>query len=386
VALIVAAVVVVGAPALRTLAAADRTDLSGRWTFNPNLSHLSKEVGFGMDVVSGPDSVVGGRSRSGGGGTGASAMAAFRESVDDAKRKELLVDEVTSPSPHLTIVQTEAAITFTDDRGRSRTLHPDGREESLALGEVGVATTSRWNAGHLEVRYQVEQNRELRYTYSRTLEPPQLVVQVKFIERGGHDEVTLVYEPSKANEPVASTRTALPEFPKPLAGPPPGAQPPPAPSTLPSPIAPARAPTPVGAPGPDAELRGLATLGLVVEGLDPQPTCGLSEGAVESAVAKDLLDAGFKVRRNSDEDTYVYINIITTNVSPTLCVSRYDAYLYSYTTTTLSYQTTPALVQVSLLHKGGLAGGAPATHADTVLRNVKQYVDEFVSRIRAANR
>ena len=77
---------------------------------------------------------------------------------------------------------------------------------------------------------------------------------------------------------------------------------------------------------------------------------------------------------------------MTASVSPGLCVSRYDAYLYTFTTATLSYQTTPALVQVSLLHKAGIAGGAPGAHAAAVVRNVTQYVDEFVTRIRNANR
>jgi hypothetical protein len=103
-------------------------------------------------------------------------------------------------------------------------------------------------------------------------------------------------------------------------------------------------------------------------------------------VSKSLTDAGFKVRRNSDEDTYVYVNVITTSMSTGFCVSRYDAFLYTYTTAKLSYQETPALVQVSLLHKGGIAGGGAAAHAEAVLRGVRQYVDQFAVRIRDANK
>jgi hypothetical protein len=69
-----------------------------------------------------------------------------------------------------------------------------------------------------------------------------------------------------------------------------------------------------------------------------------------------------------------------------LCVSRYDASLYTHTTTKLSYQETPVLVQVSLLHQGGIAGGAPAAHAQAVVRGVTQYIEQFAARIRAANR
>jgi hypothetical protein len=112
----------------------------------------------------------------------------------------------------------------------------------------------------------------------------------------------------------------------------------------------------------------------------------LSQAAIEAAVSKSLSDAGFTVRRNSDEDTYVYVHIITMNVTAGLCVSRYDASLYTYTTAALSYQPAPVLVQVSLLHKGGLGGGAPAAHGDAIIRNVRQYVDGFVAQIRSANR
>ena len=102
-------------------------------------------------------------------------------------------------------------------------------------------------------------------------------------------------------------------------------------------------------------LAGLGQIGehglfVVVEDLSPQAvTCGLNQGALEAAVSKHLSDAGFSVRRNSDEDTYVYVNVITTSLSNGLCVSRYDAFLYTHTTAKLSYQETPVLVQVSLL-------------------------------------
>jgi hypothetical protein len=138
---------------------------------------------------------------------------------------------------------------------------------------------------------------------------------------------------------------------------------------------------------PDAELKGLTMLGLVVEELSPQAAaCGLRRDAIEAAALKSLTDAGLKVRRNSDEDTYVYVNIITSSLASGLCVSRYDVFLYSYTMATLSHQDTPVLVQVSLLRKGGIAGAAAGTHGDTVVRNVREWIDEFAARIRNANR
>jgi hypothetical protein len=138
---------------------------------------------------------------------------------------------------------------------------------------------------------------------------------------------------------------------------------------------------------PDAELKGLTKLGIVVEELSPQAAaCGLSHGTLETAVSKRLSDAGFKVARNSDEDTYIYVNVITTSLSTGLCVSRYDAFLYTHTTARLSYHDTPVLVQVSLLHKGGITGGVPAAHAEGVLRGLQEYVDQFSTRVHDANK
>ena len=112
----------------------------------------------------------------------------------------------------------------------------------------------------------------------------------------------------------------------------------------------------------------------------------MKQDAIEAAVTKSLTDAGLKVRRNSYEDTYIYVDILTSSLSTGVCVSRYDVFLYSHTTATLSYQRTPALVQVSLLHKGGIAGGAPAAHADGVMRGIKENVDQFAARIRDASK
>ena len=77
---------------------------------------------------------------------------------------------------------------------------------------------------------------------------------------------------------------------------------------------------------------------------------------------------------------------VASSVSAGLCVSRYDAFLYTHTTAKLSYQSTPVLVQVSLLHNGSVAGGPPANHPTAVLRGLQDYVDQFCSRIQAANK
>ncbi len=386
VAMLVAAFAVL-APGRAALAARDRPGLAGRWTLNRQLSQFPTDLGFGMDLMAGAGSRSGGGGsggrRSGGGGGALPASAWLQESEDDVRRRDQLVEEVRTPSAHLTITQTDTAVTITDDRGVSRTFHPNGREESHELDRAGVATIARWDGNSLEVRYKVEQYRELRYSYSRTTDPDRLVVQVRFVESGGHDTVTRVYDPAPANEPASPDRVAAPATVSPPSVPPPVPRLPAAPAGLARSTA---TTAPVVVQGTDAGLKGLTQIGLVVEDLSSQAAaCGLSQAPIEAAVSKSVTDAGLKVLRNSDEDTYLYINVSTTSASSSLCVSRYDVFLYSHTTAVLPYQAKPVLAQVQLLHQGGIAGGSPAAHAQSVMGSIRQYTDEFAKRIRDAN-
>ena len=358
---ILAGTMVVGISRPAPVEAQDKEDLAGRWALNRELSQFPREIGFGVDWLSPTGSsqestTGGGRGRRGSGGGAAGVFPARTESADDAKRVQQLTAEVRKPSATLTVVETPTAVTITDDRGQSRTFHPDAKREILQLDGVPVGVTAKREAGRLVVVYSVEQDRELRYSYSRAASPPQLVVEVQFVERGGGDRVRRVYEPASA--PTSTTETA-----------------------------PVQPPAQAFNQQPGAELKGLTKLGIVVEDLSPQAAaCGLKQSTLETAVSTRLSNAGFKVLPNSDEDTYIYVNVITSSLSNGLCVSRYDAFLYTHTTAKLSYHEMPVLVQVSLLHKGGIAGGAPAAHAEGVLRGVNEYVDQFSSRIRDANK
>jgi len=381
---------VIGIPGPAPAQAQDTSGLAGHWTLKRELSQFPREIGFDADWLptgGGVDSTgSGGRGGRGSGGGSAGAFTARRESEDDAKRVQQLTAEVRNPSTHLTIVETATDVTISDDRKQSRTFHPDSKEDVIQLDGVPVEASAKREAGRLVVLYKVEQGRELRYTYSRTTSPAQLVVDVQFLERGKGDTVRRIYEPTSATEaPAAETAAPAPPATKPAAGPT---------GTMPSESRTGSVPASGDRLGsqafnqrPGAELNGLTKLGVVVEELSSQAAaCGLKQATLEAAVSKQLSDAGFSVARNSDEDTYVYVNVITTSLSTGFCVSRYDVFLYTNTTAALSYQKTPVLVQVSLLHKGGLAGGAPAAHADGVLKGVQGFVDQFATQIRAANK
>lgn len=369
---------------------ADPPNLAGRWTLNKSLSRITDDIGFGMDLVSGGDPT-------GRGETGTTPASVFRESADDAARREHLVNEVRHPPEELRITQTEESVIIAGDRAQPRTFYVDGREATQKVGLVSVASTARWNGARFEVRYKVEQNREVRYEYTRANDPARLTIDIRLIERGGHDAVTLVYEPAREGAAAAPPPPAAPAPAKPAEPPPtlgglgqasrggglaPPAGRPQLPTLAPPPQAQEAAP---GAVGPDAPLAGLTRIGMVVEELRPQAaSCGLTQAPLEALVSKAFTDAGIKVVKDSDEDTYVYVDIGTTSASAGFCVSRYDVYLMSNTMAKLSHQSAPVLVQVQLLHQGGLTGGAPAVHGEAVRKNVKQAAEEFASRIKAA--
>ena len=355
--------------------AQELSPLAGVWTLNRSQSEMPREIGFNINCPSSPggagqaagSSGGGGRGRRGSGGgranAGPSAFSASRESYDDARRLSLLTAEARNPPARLMIVDTPALVTITNELGQSRALHPHGKEESIKLEDVPVLVTTKREGDRLVVDYAVEQGRDVRYTFSHSTSPSQLIVEVQFLERGGGDKAKRVYEPGVATRTVASAGGATP----------------------PPPVEKQPGETFDGRPG--AELRGLQSLGILVEDFGTQvAACGLNHDLIEAVLSKRLTDGGFTVRRNSDEDTYLYVNVMTTTLSTGTCVSRYDVFLYTHATAKLSYHDQPVLVQVSLMHRGGIGSSAPAAHASAVARGLENYVDLVVQQIRDANK
>jgi hypothetical protein len=348
--------------------------LGGVWTLNRSLSEWPPEIGFNVNWIpsssSGTDqstgSTGGGRGRrgSGGGSRGATgSSSAPRESSEDARRLQLLTAEARKPPVRLMVVDTPSAVTITNELGQSRVLHPNGIEESFDLQNVPIFATTKRDGDRLVVSYRVEQGREVRYTYSHSASPPQLVVDVQFLEHGMGDKARRIYEPGVQSEATASTATfTTPATPQP--------------------------PAEAFDQRPGAELKGIKNLGILVEDLSAQAaSCGLNHDNIEAALSKRLTDAGFTVRKNSDEDTYVYINVMTTTIPSTgTCVTRYDAFLYTHATAKLTYRDQPVLVQVSLMHRGGIGSSAQAAHAAAVTRGLENQIDLFVTQIRDANK
>jgi hypothetical protein len=352
--------------------------LGGVWSLNRALSELPRDIGFNASwfpAAAGAESGqtsrsggAGGRGRRASGGSGGGAGGAFPaapENYLDAQHLQLLTADARNPPARLIIVDNPAAVTMTTELGESRTFHPTGREESIDIQGTPIPVTTRRDGDRLIVLYHVERNRDVQYTYSQSADAHQLIVDVQFLDKGAGDKARRVYEPGVETE----TRSAAP-----------AAAPPSSSNT------PATQPRDTFDERPGAEFRGLKALGILVEEFSSQAVaCGLNHDAIESAVSKRLGDAGFTVRKNSDEDTYLYVNVMTTAANGT-CTSRYDAFLYTQATANLSYRDRPALVQVSLIHRGGMASSAPATHAAAVARGLEGYVDLFITQIRDANK
>jgi hypothetical protein len=367
-------------------------NLSGRWVLDRNQSQIDKEVGFNPAwLAAGTRSAGrepgggqgGGRGRRGaGGGSQQGGFAVPSESEADAKRVQQMSAEARMPSPHLTIIDSRGTVTITDAEGLSRTFHTDGNDDDLQIHGVPITAVTLRESGHVIVRYKVEQGRELRYTYTREAAGPKLTVDVEFVEGGRvADTVRRIYNLIGPDDPFP-TPDATSKTGREAAG---GA-----PATSPTAGAPA-APSNAAPPEPfdqrpGAELKGLTRLGVVIDGPGAQAaSCGITEPALQAAVTAKLKSAGFTVVTNTDEDSYVYVNVITGSLSAGSCVSRYDVTVSTHTTARLSYHPSPVLVEVSLLHRGGISAGAAAGHSAAVLKSVSEYMDEFINRIKAAN-
>jgi len=337
------------------LAAGQTTSgVTGQWTLSRSQSQFPKELGFNVDWIP---------RLSADGQPAPPPAPPRRESYEEGQRKRLLTEEARNPPLRLLIVDNTVAVTIANELGQSRTFHPNGREEPIDIQGVPATVTAARDGDRLIVTYHVAEARDVRITYTPWASPARLVVESQFLEEGKGDKVTRVYEPGAGSDVVSAARPAA------------------------APPAPDAAARETFDQRPGAEFRGLKDVGILVEDLGGEAIgCGLRRDVLEDALARRLTAGGLRVRKNSDEDTYVYANVITTAMPNGTCVSRYDAFLYTHTTARLAYHDQPVLVQVSLIHRGGIGTSAIATHPAAVLHGLEGYVDVFLAQIRDANK
>ena len=358
--------------------------LAGVWSLNRGLSEFPKEIGFNIPGAAAAAAAEdgasqgsrgGGSGRRGSGNSSRSSGSPFfgrPESYDDSRRIQLLIADLRNPPQRLMIVDAPAAITITNELGQPRTLHPTGKEEAFEIQGVPFTATTTREGDRVVVVYHVAQGRDVRYTLSAAANPPRLLVEAQLIDEGkAGDKLTRVYNSGVA--PEAPAQASAP------AQVPPAGQPP----------APGQ---PASASGsfdqrPGAEFKGLKTVGILVEDFGQEAkACGLNQDSIQDALSRKLSAGGLTVRKNSDDDTYVYVNVITTITPNVGCVSRYDAFLYTHATARLAYHEQPVLVQVSLIHRGGIGASTTTGHAAAVSRGLEGYIDVFLTQIRDANK
>jgi hypothetical protein len=280
---VLAAACVLGVLASATARGQDTVNLTGRWVLNRDQSQIDKQIGFNPAwLVAGTRSAgrePGGGEGGGGGrrGSGAGRQGGFnvpRESAEDAQRLQQLSTEARIPSPHLTILDSRGDVTITGADDVSRILHTDGNDDYLKISGIPITAVTVRNSGGVVVRYKVEQGRELRYTFARETGGPKLTVDIQFVEGGRvADTVRRVYDLIGPEDPFPTPEITSKTEPGgaggvPAVAPPPGA-----------PAVPA-APEPFNQQ-PDAELKGLTRLGVVVDGLGAlASSCGLKQAAL----------------------------------------------------------------------------------------------------------
>src|SRR5215467_4404905 len=148
-----ASALVVAASAVNAQSA---SPLGGVWSLNPALSQAPREIGF--DLLD--PSVLGGNDQAGAGATtrgrrgstrgGGGRVSGYRlESSGDMERRRILVGEVRTPPVRLTIVDTPAVVTITNELGQSRTLHPTGKQDFIEVESVPIDVTTRRDGDRL---------------------------------------------------------------------------------------------------------------------------------------------------------------------------------------------------------------------------------------------
>jgi hypothetical protein len=178
----------------------------GAWTRNPDLSDAPAGRG-----AQGDDHAGGGRDgrgRNGGGrrgggfgggggfgrGGGMGRGGAGQMNPDDMARMRDAMRDITNPSDHLIITQTESMVVLTGADGRTTRLSPDGKK--IKDENTKVERKTKWDGGKLVSEINGLGPGKMTQTFSVDPEARQLRLTV-VIERGRSGEprtITQVYD------------------------------------------------------------------------------------------------------------------------------------------------------------------------------------------------
>jgi hypothetical protein len=184
--------------------------LAGGWTRNVDLSDASAARGQQSDdgAARGDGSGGGGGRRRGGGGGGGfggggfgrgggggrGAGGAAASNPDEVARMRDALRDITNPSDHLIITQTESIVVLTAADGRTTRLSPDGKK--IKDDNTKIERKTKWDGGKLVSEINGLGRGKMTQTFAVDPEGKQLrMIVVMEKGRGGQPQtVTQVYD------------------------------------------------------------------------------------------------------------------------------------------------------------------------------------------------
>ena len=137
-------------------------------------------------------------------------------------------------------------------------------------------------------------------------------------------------------------------------------------------------------------LKGVTEVDILIGETDANDTrCGISEGLLNAAATKALLENGIGINNETDFDTPdLVLNLATLYFeSQGLCVTHFDVWLASYTFTTSPHNpTTPIFGRFGLAERMGILSSGRSAHGQRVKDAVFDFVEEIALATRVANR
>ena len=134
-------------------------------------------------------------------------------------------------------------------------------------------------------------------------------------------------------------------------------------------------------------LKGITDVQILIE--DPNADdvrCGISEGLLNAAVTKALLDNGIRIRNEALFIPYLYVNTTTLYFDNTdQCVTNLRVELYVSLNATPSHSPTEVFGRFDLAHRAVIRSSVRSAHGQGVKDDVFGFVEEIALAIRVAN-
>jgi hypothetical protein len=189
--------------------AAEKPSIAGVWTLNKDLSDSGardrgdntgddrgaggRRGGYGGG---GRGGFGGGGGRYGGGMGRGGGMRGAGMNPEEMQRMRDAMRDLTNPSDHLTIAQTDSMIVLTGADGRTTRLSPDGKK--IKDDNTGIERKTKWDGGKLVSEISGLGPGKATQTFAVDPEHHQLKITVQMEGRGGRSNqprtITTVYD------------------------------------------------------------------------------------------------------------------------------------------------------------------------------------------------